>query len=460
MGQMPLNLNLQPEKKIWTVAELTVRIRDLLAAEFRDVTVTGEISNLRVAPSRHIYFTLKDERAQIKCVCFQSQARFLKFKPGDGQQVMVRGSLGVYEQRGDYQINVVTIEPIGQGALQLAFEQLKKKLAAEGLFAPERKKPLPLLPRRIGVVTSPSGAAVRDVLRVLRRRFPNLHILLYPARVQGDGAKDEIAAGLKYFNRRPPEGRVDVILLVRGGGSLEDLWAFNEEDVARAIAASAIPVISGVGHETDFTIADFVADVRASTPSNAAEIVVKTRLEFETQVAHLRRALAERMRYLLLGLRHRLRELATHPNFLLVPDLLRQHQQRLDDLSGRMAELLDVRLNGIRQRTAVAQARLAAFDLRSRVAALRARLEQRDSDLRSRIERLLTRKREQFERATLRLDERSPLGILARGYAIVTNAQGMSIRDAAQVSVGESIGVRLHRGRLLGDVRKKIAEEE
>jgi len=457
MGQLPLNLNLQPERKLWTVTELTARIRDLLAGQFRDVSVTGEISNLRIAQSRHIYFTLKDEKAQIRCVCFSSQARLLKFKPEDGLHITVRGSISVYEQRGEYQIYVESMEPVGAGALQLAFEQLKKKLAAEGFFDAARKKPLPMLPRRIGVVTSPQAAALRDVLRILRRRFPNVHVIIYPARVQGDGAAGEVAAGLRYFSRTRT---VDVILLVRGGGSLEDLWVFNDEVVARAIAASEVPVISGVGHETDFTIADFVADVRASTPSNAAEIVVKSRAEFETQLAHLHRALLERIRYYLLDVRHRLRELATHPNFQLPVDLLRQHQQRLDEASGRLAELLEARLNVVRQRAAVAQARLAAFDLRSRAGALRARLEQHVAALASRMERALQGKREGLERAAVRLDERSPLNILARGYAIVTDARGATLTDAGVVLPGDLLGIRFRRGGLRAEVKEKFTGEE
>src|ERR1700680_1628835 len=257
-----LQFNLMPERRALTVSELTARIRDLFARNSTDIWVTGEISNCHEAQSGHIYCTLKDERAQLKCVCFKNQLRTMKFRPEDGLRVTVRGSISVYESRGEYQIYVEHIEPVGLGALQLAFEQLKKRLEAEGLFAADRKKPLPLLPSRIGLITSPRGAAVRDVVRILRRRFPNVHLTLYPVRVQGDGAAMEIVRALTFLHR---EQTVDVLMLARGGGSLEDLLPFNEESLARAIAASAIPVISGVGHETDFTIADFVADVRAYT---------------------------------------------------------------------------------------------------------------------------------------------------------------------------------------------------
>jgi exodeoxyribonuclease VII large subunit len=274
--------------------------------------------------------------------------------------------------------------------------------------------------------------------------------------VQGDGAKGDIVEALKYFNRKQ---LADVILLVRGGGSLEDLWAFNEEVVARAISDSAIPIISGVGHETDFTIADFVADMRASTPSNAAEIVVKTRLEFENHVADLQRQLAHHIRYFVLDLRDRLRELATHPNFQLVPDLLHQRQQQLDELTGRMAQQLAARVHVVRQRSAVVLARLASYDLRSRLAALRARLEQRQTDLRARMERFLTHERDLVERAMLRLDERSPLNILARGYAIVSDTDGNMVRGVEAVAPGDLIGVRFSRGRLEAEVRKKFSTE-
>src|ERR1700693_1156330 len=289
-----LQFNLVPERKIWSVSELTARIRDLLEGNFRELLVEGEISNCRAAQSGHIYFTLKDARAQIRCVCFRDQARLLKFRPEDGLHVTVRGSLGVYEQRGEYQIYVGTIEPVGFGALQLAFEQLKARLQAEGLFDESRKKPLPMLPQRIGLITSPTGAAVSDVLRILRQRFPNVHVLIYPVRVQGEGAAGEIAAAIAHLNRAKA---VDVLLVVRGGGSLEDLWAFNEEGVARAIAASHIPIVTGVGHETDFTIADFVADVRASTPSNAAEIVVRSRQEFQRHLQELEHKISRRHEY-------------------------------------------------------------------------------------------------------------------------------------------------------------------
>jgi exodeoxyribonuclease VII large subunit len=447
-----LRFNLQPQRRVYTVSDLTALIRDLLARNFTDVSVQGEISNCRPATSGHIYFTLKDERAQVRCVFFKQQQRGMKFRPEDGLKVTVRGSLSVYEARGEYQIYVESVEPLGRGALQVAFEQLKKKLDAEGLFDPARKKALPLLPSRIGLITSPTGAAVRDVVRILKRRFPNVHLSLFPVRVQGEGAAEEIVQALAHFNRKRS---ADVILMVRGGGSIEDLWAFNEEKLARAIASSAIPVISGVGHETDFTIADFVADVRASTPSAAAELVVQTRREFDKHVADLRESLESLVRYRLLELSRRVHELAGRRGFRRPLDLLRQRRQRADELTSRLALGLRARLELSRKRLTTAHLRIARFDFRAKVAALRLRLEKQSHDLGARIERLLRLKRERWQRLTLQIEERSPLKVLERGYAIATDTAGVALRDVNQVLVGDEVRIQLHRGRLTTEVKSK-----
>ncbi len=447
-----LQFNLQPERRIFTVSDLTARIRDLLAKNFTDIAVQGEISNCRPASSGHIYFTLKDDRAQIRCVFFKQQQRGMKFRPEDGLKMSVRGSISVYEARGEYQIYVESLEPLGRGALQLAFEQLKKRLEAEGLFDAARKKPLPLLPSRIGLITSPTGAAVRDVVRILTRRFPNVHLTLYPARVQGEEAAGEIIEGLAYFNRKRA---ADVILLVRGGGSIEDLWPFNEEKVARAIAACLIPVISGVGHETDFTIADFVADVRASTPSAAAELVVQTRQEFDKHVADLRDTLDSLIRYRLLELSRRVHELAGRRGFRRPLDLLRQRRQRADELTSRLALGLRARLESSRRRFTAAHLRIASFDFRVKMAALRLRLEKRGHDLGVRVERLLRLKRERWQRLSLQLQERGPLKVLERGYAIATDAAGNVLRDAGAVAIGDQVAIQLHHGRLKTEVKDK-----
>jgi len=447
-----LTFNLQPERRSFTVSELTARIRDLLAKNFIDVLVAGEISNCREAQSGHIYFTLKDERAQVKCVWFRQQMRGVRFRPEDGLKVTVRGSIGIYEQRGEYQIYVETMEPAGRGELQLAFEQLKRKLESEGLFDLAHKKPLPVLPSRIGLITSPKGAAVRDVIRILRRRFPNIHVLLVPVRVQGEGAGGEIARAVRYFNRRQD---VDVLIVARGGGSLEDLWAFNEEIVARAIFDSPIPVISGVGHETDFTIADFVADVRASTPSAAAEIVVQTRREFDKHIISLRDALREQLRYKILVLSRRVHELGARRGFQRPLDLLRQRRQRSDEMTARLAQGLRGRLEQSRRRFTLAHLQIARFDFRSRIAAIRLRLEKRRTELGVCAERLLRGKRERIERLRLQLQERSPLKVLERGYAIATDAAGNLLRSSEQVAIGDAVAILLHKGRLSTEVRSK-----
>ena len=441
-----------PERKIWSVSDLTAQIRDLLAGEFSGISVEGEVSNAHAAQSGHLYFTLKDARSQIRCVCFRTQLMRLKFRPEDGLHVTVRGSVSVYEQRGEYQIYVEHVEPVGLGALQLAFEQLKKRLEAEGLFDPERKKPLPMLPQRVGLVTSPSGAAVRDVVRILRRRFPNLHLIVYPVRVQGDGAAEEIVAAIKYFNRKQ---LVDVLIVARGGGSLEDLWAFNEEIVARAIAACTIPVITGIGHETDFTIADFVADVRASTPSAAAELVVRSRQEFDRHLVEVRHKLSQHMRYKLLEARHRLRELGVHRGLRQLEDLLRRSRQHTDELTAQLADGLRGRLDRARRRYSTAGTRLLSVDLRARFRTFALQLEQASSGLGVRAVRALVVKRQRLDRLRLQLEERSPLRVLERGYAICYDAAGNVVRAADGVAVGDRIRVQLSRGRLGAEVKDK-----
>ena len=447
-----LQFNLQPTRRALTVSELTARIRDLLAKNFTDIWVEGEISNCREAQSGHIYFTLKDDRSQVRCVFFKQQRRGIKFLPEDALHVIVRGSISVYEARGEYQIYVENIEPVGLGALQLAFEQLKKRLEAEGLFDAAKKKPLPLLPNRIGLITSPRGAAVRDVVRILRRRFPNVYLTVYPVRVQGEGAAGEIVKALRFFNQKK---LADVLIVARGGGSMEDLWAFNEEIVARAIAASEIPVISGVGHETDFTIADFVADVRASTPSAAAELVVQTRREFDKHIADLRETLASLVRYRLLDLSKRVHELAARRGFRRPLDLLRQQRQRADEMTSRLVLGLRARLDQSRKRFTSAHERIVSFDFRVRISAFRLRLEKRAADLAVRAERFLRAKRERLERLLLQLQERGPLRVLERGYAIATDVAGNVLVSADQVALGDSVLIQLHRGKLTTEVRKK-----
>src|SRR3989338_668409 len=432
-------LELVPERKGWRVAELTAQVRELLERAFRDPWVQGEVSNFRVSPYGHYYFTLKDASAQLSCFVNKKDARFLRLRPEDGLEVTVRGALGVYEARGDYQLLVNYLEPVGLGALQLAFEQLKARLQAEGLFAAARKKPLHMLPQRLGLITPPRGAAVADMIRILRRRYENLHLLLYPVRVQGEGAAEEMVEALHYFNRPEPSGRrVDVIILARGGGSLEDLWAFNEEVLARAIAASKIPVITGVGHETDFTIADFVADLRAPTPSAAAELVIKSKEQLKERLQALEARKAQLVRYQTLHSRQRLTEPLAAPGWRRLEGLVREQSQRADELAAALRLALRDSVAEARQRWALAAARLASFDLRGRVRQERLRL----------------------KALAGQLHQLSPMRVLERGYAIVFDEAGNVVKSAGAVSVGDALAIQLARGRLRAEVKKKEKGDE
>jgi exodeoxyribonuclease VII large subunit len=445
-------LNFGATRKIFTVSELSQGIKNLLEQEYPDVWVTGEVSNFRAAGSGHLYFTLKDAAAQLRAVCFRNQARYLKFKPQDGISVIARGHLSVYEARGEYQLYVEYLEPAGLGALQLAFEQLKQKLAAEGLFELARKKPLPLLPRAIGVVTSPTGAVIRDILRILRRRFRNMNVLIYPVKVQGEGAAEEIVEGIKYFNR---EQNVDVMIVGRGGGSLEDLWAFNEEAVARAIAASGIPVISAVGHETDFTIADFIADLRAPTPSAAAELVVHRKQDFLTELENRARRMAQIIRLQLSEARQRLTELRMHHAFQTLATRLAERAQRVDDAVAALERSIRSRFNVARQEWLRSSAGVVRYDFRRLLGLKRAALDDRWGRFDAALRRFLTERRNRLAQVEAILKERSPLTILQRGYSITRDAAGKIIRDAEAVALGSDISVRLARGELAATVRDR-----
>jgi len=456
-----MQLTFVPERRIYRVSEISRLIREKLETAFPEAWVEGEVSNFRPASSGHLYFTLKDETAQLRCVCFRQFARYLKFRPEDGLLVTARGRISVYEARGEYQLAVEFLEPRGLGALQLAFDQLKRKLAAEGLFDATRKKPLPRIPRRIGIITSPHGAAIQDVIRILRRRHENLHLLIYPVRVQGDGAADEMAEALAFFNRRSPQGAsVDVILIGRGGGSIEDLWAFNEERLARAIAASSIPVISAVGHETDFTIADFVADLRAPTPSAAAELVVETQERLAEQIGTLENDLRKVIRYNLLRRRQELTELVAHRGFETLRILLGEAAQRSDDLADRLQEAARETLRQARRRWEQPHAFLTHYDLRARQERERLRLHRVSAALVHPIRLLLAKKRGQMESLQAELEQLNPEAILERGYAIAFDAAGKVLKDAASVAAGEPITLRLARGRLAARVDRILPDAE
>ncbi|HUJ49671.1 MAG TPA: exodeoxyribonuclease VII large subunit [Bryobacteraceae bacterium] len=441
----------------YTVAELTAAIRGLLGAEFGDIWVSGEISGARTVSSGHCYFTLKDRDAQLRCVAFRASLRYLKFKPQDGVAVLARGRIDVYDARGEYQLLVEALEPQGHGALQFAFEQLKKKLAGEGLFDAARKRPLPRVPRRIGIVTSPTGAVIRDIIEILTRRFPGLHVRLYPAAVQGDGSAEAVARALQYFSQSSwPE----VVILARGGGSLEDLWTFNEESVARAIAASRAPVISAIGHETDYTIADFVADLRAPTPSAAAELVISTREQLLDQTGALEHKLVQALRYRLAMEARRLHQQGVERAAALLHRNIGRLQQRIDDLTYRLRDRMSALSSAQRRQLEQWTARLRSLDLRLRFASARRRAEAVEAALVQLSRLRLTRARGRLDQSTAHLTQLSPLKILERGYAIVTNESGRLVREPAQAPQGSAIEVRLARGRIAARVVESAAKPE
>jgi len=409
--------------------------------------VEGEISNLRIPDSGHLYFTLKEETAQIRVVMFRSSAKLLRFRPENGLHVTVRGRITVYEERGELQITADFMEPQGAGALQLAFEQLKARLQAEGLFEASRKKAIPSLPQRIGIITSPQGAALRDILNILARRHHSANVLIYPAQVQGDAAAGEAMAGLRYFQAQKLHP-VEVIIIARGGGSAEDLAAFNHEGLARAVAESKIPVISAIGHETDFTIVDFVADLRAPTPSAAAELVIRSRQEIEAQAEELNRRLEHAVRYRLLMARQRLTELAQHGAFASMMDGIHRGQQKLDERRYRL-EKAQMRLMELsRRRLETVSAAVRHYDARRRLAAIRKQLETSTASLAAATRARLLASRAGLERRAASLEALSPLAILNRGYALVFDANGQLVSDAGRLAAGDEISARLARGRV------------
>jgi len=417
-------------ERVYQVSEL-IRQINLDLFRYNDVAVEGEVTNYTRSSAGHHYFSIKDARSQMRVVMFSTSARFLRFRIENGLQLVVRGRLTIYEQKGEFQLNAVTAEPAGLGALQLAFEQLKRRLAEEGLFDAARKKPIPMLPQRIAVVTSPNGAALRDILNVIGRRFDGLLLQIYPVRVQGAHAAREIASAIKHLSRWQLH---DVVLICRGGGSLEDLWPFNEEIVARAVAACAIPTISGVGHETDFTICDLVADLRAPTPSAAAEIVIRAKSEICTLVEHdvrrIRHVIESRVR----NLRHELRHLASSDRLGMMPRRVTAQRARLNRDRAALYRMLEARARSLRGRLAAANAPLARFPSQ------------------------VVRERHRFDALIGKLNAVSPLSVLSRGYAIAfsrTRRKRKPILDSAQVSVGETIEVQLKRGAVACTVDQK-----
>jgi exodeoxyribonuclease VII large subunit len=440
-GQMQLPLR-RAQPQALSVSQLVRRVRETLETNLDEYWVTGEISNARIAPSNHFYFTLKDPGSTINVVMFRSAFRRMRFRANDGMEVIVRGRVSLYEQRGSLQFYAEEIEPRGVGALQVAFEQLKRQLAAEGLFDPSRKKPLPFMPRTIGIVTALRSAAVRDIVTIILARFPKVRIIVRPALTQGTGAASDVAEALDDLNRH---GESEVIIVGRGGGSLEDLWAFNEEAVARAIDRSRIPIISAVGHEIDYTIADFVADARAATPTAAAQMVVPELAELKQRVEDTTLGLAGAMRALLNRNRKDVKSLSVH---LRDPrSMIRQARQRLDECAESLASRMRLAGAGQRRELAALVARLRAPS--GSIGAARLTLARAARELIEMIARLVESKRVEMAQAAGRLDSLSPLRVLERGYAVVTNPRdGRAVISATGVEVGDDVAVRLHRGRL------------
>ena len=450
-----------PERRVWTVRALVSAVRAHIEREYSDCWVEGEISNLRIPDSGHLYFTLKEEASQIRVVMFRSSAKLLRFRPENGLQVTVRGRITVYEDRGELQISAEFMEPKGAGALQLAFEQLKARLQAEGLFEAARKKPIPPLPLKIGIITSPQGAALRDILNILARRHHSANVLIYPAQVQGDSAPTEVLAGLRHFYQElRRDGAVEVIIIARGGGSAEDLACFNHEGLARAVAESKIPIISAIGHETDFTIVDFVADMRAPTPSAAAELVIRSRQEIEGQAEDLYRRLERALRYRLLMARQELTNRAQHGAFARMMDGIHRRQQKLDEQRFRLEKAQRQLLERQHRRCETVVASIRHYDARRRLAAVRQQLETQIGNLSAAMHTRLIQRRGALDRQTASLEALSPVAILNRGYALVFDASGQLVKDAGRLSAGDEISARLARGRIRARVTTTEGSEQ
>ena len=443
----------ESRRRVLTITELTGTIRTMLESSYPQIWVEGEISNARLWKTGHLYFTLKDARAQIRAVMFRSTVNLLRFKPENGQHVVARGRVSVYDAKGEYQIVCEHLEPHGLGALQLAFEQLRERLAQEGLFDDARKRPLPALPRKIGVVTSPDGAAIRDILSILGRRYPNAHIVISPTRVQGEGASTEIVRALKNLER---VSGIDVMIVARGGGSIEDLWAFNEEAVARAVADATVPVVSAVGHETDVTICDFVADVRAPTPSAAAELVVGQLEEFTARINRQEERLMAAARVGLQQRREKVHRLERRPSFAGWPTRLAGRGRHAAELTHRLSGLTATIVGTRVRRAHVARLRLEALTLDRRLGRIQTRLVEARARMSRGLSDVLGTRRVRLRAAAARLGALSPLGVLSRGYAVCWDAQRSSaLRRATQVQVGDSVLVTLHSGELDCEVKGK-----
>ncbi len=444
-----------PSRHIWPVRELVGRARELVEREFADVWVEGEISNLRPAASGHLYFTLKDADAQLPVVMFRHKLK-LRFTPKDGLHVLARGRVSVYDQRGQMQLVAETMEPVGAGSLQLAFEQLRERLKAEGLFDAARKRPLPAFPRTVGIVTSPTGAVIRDFLNIASRRHAGLNVLLFPVTVQGENAAEEIEAAIASLNEA---GLTDVIVVARGGGSLEDLAAFNSERMARAIATSRVPVVSAVGHETDFTIADFVADLRAPTPSAAAELITEAHYGIGERLVEFDRRLRRGAQFQLMQARQRIAHVRVSGAETRMTMLLHRLAQRLDDATQRMETALREQFRNRRHAVDGFTAAVLRHDPRQKIALARSGFATAQARMERAMERRFFEKQARFDRLTARLDALSPLAVLDRGYALVLDAQGGLVRSTTQVAAGDTITTRLSDGAFTSRVESVAPEK-
>jgi exodeoxyribonuclease VII large subunit len=445
------------ERHILTVSELNERIKDILEVEFFTLHVQGEISNYKRHQSGHWYFTLKDSESQLRAVHFKQWNRLMRFEPENGLEVRIRGRLSVYEPRGEYQIIVETMEPVGVGALQLAFEQQVKRLAAEGLFDDARKRKLPMLPRRVGIVTSPVGAALRDMLQILERRNRGIDVIIAPVRVQGASAGREIADAIRLLNTYAKNrgNEIDVLIVGRGGGSTEDLWAFNEEHVARAIFESEIPIVSAVGHETDFTVADFVADMRAPTPSAAAEMVAAESSDLNTRIEGLKTSLRRVIGYDLLRRRATLRDLIESRGFAETARSVIAHSARIRTVESQIVNALLENLRSARSRLDGLQRRLDATDFRAPLLSKASRLKTADDRIERAIHRLIERKRHRLVVGAGKLDMLSPLAVLGRGYVLVKDENGRLVSRAAPLSEGQNLILRFEDGSVPCQVKGK-----
>jgi len=440
------------ERRVLTVSDLTGNIRGVLEDTFSDLWIEAEISNCRLWNTGHLYFTLKDPGAQIKAVMFKSDVRSLKFKPEDGLHVIVRGRISVYEPKGEYQIVCERMEPHGLGALQLAFDQLKRRLQAEGLFDAARKRALPSMPRKIGIVTSLDGAAIRDIIKVLARRYPNAHLVIRPARVQGDGAAAEVARGIRDIVK---VAGIDVVIVGRGGGSVEDLWAFNDEAVARAIVGSPVPIISAVGHEVDFTIADFAADVRAPTPSAAAEIVVARKEDFCNHIERLSHRLTGAVRGSVSRLESRIHLLNRRPGFAGWSARLALRGRHCAETTHALRHAARASVNRRLRAFQMLRLQLEQYDLRRRLGSVRARLIGVDGTLRAAAMLRHHAAEARLQNCAARLDSLSPLAVLGRGYAVVWDeSRTRIVRKASEVMEGDGVRVTVSEGELICQVVK------